>query len=890
MQPVTPTKRVLFRHCLKLVVAGLFAALSFLLSTFFVAAPTALAATNNTINFQARLESASGSIVPDGYYDVEFKLYTVSSSGTAEWTEDYTYNSGSGQCSGPLGGNDCRVQVSNGYLSVNLGSISSFPSTINWDQQQWLGLNIGGTVTGGSFPGIGDGEMSPRLQLTGVPYAFRAGQLAQYNSTTGYTSTLSLLQPTGGNQLFQLPDMLAAGTYTLLTTQTANGSYIQNQNSGAQSSSNFWISGTGIAGTALQTPILDAASAGGTLAIGSTNANTGNVNIGTGATTGNIAIGGSSQTGNITITTGGGTINIGSSASAGNVNIGNGSASRTVNIGGSGANTISIGNTQAGGSISLGAAMTTGTVAIGGTGQTGGLTLQGNGIVDTITGATSNPTDILKAASTSAFQVQNSSGYNELKVDTSGNKVTLGDSGHSVAGSLVFADGTADGFGATLNTATLTANETISLPNTGGVGGTICLQSSSACGFIQNQSSTAQSANFYIQGASGTATTAKIAANNGGSGDILDLQNGTAATVLAVDYTGNVHIEPSATPSYALEVDTPIGSPEFRVGAGQTILGSSSGVNGQLEFLNNTNINHLILQSGVTGSATLTLTLPTALGSAGSCLEDTTGSGVLGFASCESATGTDFIQNQNAGPQSGANFNIAGTGTVGALAVSGTANVKTTSTAAFQVQSAGSAQLFNVDTSTSTVTIGTATEGVVFQAGTFEPVLEGSAMHTRQITLAPEYAGATMTGSGTNNTGTMTSDNMTTSPFRNYYEWKNIQGTAQNYDIWVRVPLPSDWAGWPSGQTICLDTYASANSANLVNMTVYDTTNTAVVTSADLSPLSVTTWATNKCTSSITGGSFTAGHDMTIDIKMTAPATTGDVRIGDITFSYLSKW
>jgi flagellar hook assembly protein FlgD len=44
------------------------------------------AATSGTINFQARLQNAAGNIAPDGSYNVEFKLYNVSSGGSALWT------------------------------------------------------------------------------------------------------------------------------------------------------------------------------------------------------------------------------------------------------------------------------------------------------------------------------------------------------------------------------------------------------------------------------------------------------------------------------------------------------------------------------------------------------------------------------------------------------------------------------------------------------------------------------------------------------------------------------------------------------------------------------------------------------------------------------------
>ena len=129
------------------------------------------AAASSTINFQARLETSSGSIAPDGNYNVEFNLYNVSGGGTTEWTEDYLNNNSQG------------VHVVNGYLTVNLGAITSFPGTINWTQQQYLTMNIGntnGTCTPFSTCSP-DGEMSPRLTLTATPYSFQAGELVATN-------------------------------------------------------------------------------------------------------------------------------------------------------------------------------------------------------------------------------------------------------------------------------------------------------------------------------------------------------------------------------------------------------------------------------------------------------------------------------------------------------------------------------------------------------------------------------------------------------------------------------------------------------------------------------------------------------------------------------------
>jgi hypothetical protein len=231
-------------------VALLIAGIAFVigLGTNLIRPAQTAAATSNTVNFQARLEGSTGAIVPDGWYDVEFKLYSAASGGASlEWTEDYTWNSGT-SCSGPLGSADCRIQVVNGYLTANLGSITAF-SGINWDQQQWLTMNIGGTVTSGSFPTIGDGEMSPRLQLTAVPYAFRAGQLAD-PANTGSVLTWAAQ---GGANTIQLPNAGSGLTKTLcLENDTACGfestsgtDFIQNQSASPQTTANFYISGSG---------------------------------------------------------------------------------------------------------------------------------------------------------------------------------------------------------------------------------------------------------------------------------------------------------------------------------------------------------------------------------------------------------------------------------------------------------------------------------------------------------------------------------------------------------------------------------------------------------------------------------------------------------------------
>jgi len=127
----------------------------------------------------------------------------------------------------------------------------------------------------------------------------------------------------------------------------------------------------------------------------------------------------------------------------------------------------------------------------------------------TFTGATNtfrNASDSL-----AAFLVQNAATRNILAVNTTAGSVTLGNItasvGEGLAGTLVFADGTNDNFGLTLNTTTLTASRSIALPD---ADGTVCLQNSTSCGFalvsgstayIQNQNASQQAAsNFWISG------------------------------------------------------------------------------------------------------------------------------------------------------------------------------------------------------------------------------------------------------------------------------------------------------------------------------------------------------------------------------------------------------
>jgi hypothetical protein len=190
------------------------------------------AVASTTLNFQARLEGSDGAIAPDGNYNIQFKLYNAASGGTALWTEDHLNSASNG------------LRLVDGYLTVELGSVTAFPSTIAWDQATYVTMNIGGTSTGAPTY---DGEMNPRLKLTAVPYAFQAKYAEQLRVTgAGFVSSLTATVPTTADIAITLPGY--SGTVCLENDVTGCGfasaagstGYIQNRTT-LQTSSNFNI-------------------------------------------------------------------------------------------------------------------------------------------------------------------------------------------------------------------------------------------------------------------------------------------------------------------------------------------------------------------------------------------------------------------------------------------------------------------------------------------------------------------------------------------------------------------------------------------------------------------------------------------------------------------------
>ena len=112
-----------------IIVLGIFCVLTLLSLFVSTYSGTTYAATSSTMNFQGRLLTSSGNVVPDGYYNLQFKLYDGGTSGgpagtgeanagTNLWTESY-YDQNGGTA-----GLDYRTRIVNGYFIVNQSSWS----------------------------------------------------------------------------------------------------------------------------------------------------------------------------------------------------------------------------------------------------------------------------------------------------------------------------------------------------------------------------------------------------------------------------------------------------------------------------------------------------------------------------------------------------------------------------------------------------------------------------------------------------------------------------------------------------------------------------------------------------------------------------------------------
>jgi len=124
--------------------------------SLLVLAQLGLAQVPQTFSYQGVLRDASGNIVDNGVYTLGFKLWSAAEGGTELWTELQS------------------VPVIDGIFSAVLGVSETFSSTAaDFESPLWLEMWIeaGPGVTGLEF-------LSPRIELTAVPYAIKSRGVA----------------------------------------------------------------------------------------------------------------------------------------------------------------------------------------------------------------------------------------------------------------------------------------------------------------------------------------------------------------------------------------------------------------------------------------------------------------------------------------------------------------------------------------------------------------------------------------------------------------------------------------------------------------------------------------------------------------------------------------
>lgn len=889
--------------------AGIIAVcVAFITTLFLSGVASADQNVTQVMNFQGRLLNQSGGLVPDGTYNIQFKIYQDTSH---VWTETYVNaNSGSG------------IAVKNGYFSAKLGSITAFGNSVDWSRDDlYLSINVAGKAndctTFGTSPCVADGEMTPRTHIDAVPIAVYAKNAGTLNNL----SSDKFLQLAQGVQTDA-----TSNTSSIFVNKTASGNLIQLQNTAVDvftvdNGGNIMMGSNsdhsiGIAGSTGATPgrsLTVSAGAGG----GSSGAYGGNLILQGGAA------GGSSENGGSVV------INAGAKTGAG--------------INGS----ISIGTTN------------TSSVTIGNASTDMPITIRGN-------------TTVANAAdSTDVFSVKTSLNNKVLTVDSVNARVAIGSVGGGtptldgygleIQGALRLSGGSASGMTDVYTTPIGSNVHTkINIPsyNPGQYSQILALglpSSADATSRVMSLFDARTGAHqptigvfspdennligFSWDGSNSIATVKNTgnsialqgnglnlitATNNGGAANvgignnassgyaldvtstgpqgILSLRSGTTQ-VMTIGNTGNITFGNDTSSSYrTISIAANTGSDRGRslivsAGAGGTSAGGYGGtlyLNGGNAGASGENGGNVMIDGGYGTGKSGALYLGTGTTNTvyiGTSNKATIIQGGLQANDIDTTStntalsiGTSYAQTITIGR---ASANTTNTLFGNTLVKAGSSNTTTT----FQIQRADGTVMLAANSTDQTITFGDPASGnrTVISSSTGKVTKYGSARNTKKITLNAEYTGSVLdAGTGSNNTGTMTSSIDLTNRM-NYYKWTTSQASNQSYDVVVQVPIPTDFDGWASSNPLAISTYTSNTTNGTITFEARDSSNAVQCNFVSVTPGSTSTWTTNTSACTLSSGTYTAGDYLTFRIRMQSP-NGGDVRIGNINLSYLSKY
>ncbi|MDF2379574.1 MAG: myxococcus cysteine-rich repeat containing protein [Candidatus Gracilibacteria bacterium] len=174
--------------------------------------------------------------------------------------------------------------------------------------------------------------------------------------------------------------------------------------------------------------------------------------------------------------------------------------------------------------------------------------------------------------------------------------------------------------------------------------------------------------------------------------------------------------------------------------------------------------------------------------------------------------------------------------------------------------------------------------------GTVNGVTIGPKNKTLQ--LQAEYPNAVVNQDGTDNRGKLEgffidTDGAAAPDNFNYYQWTTQRATLQDLDLIVRVRLPDDFTAFQAVPMVLrYRTSDGVIANNRVDLSVDDTTGTTVAGITGNAALASPTFTTTDIT--LPGGTFTAGEEITIIIKLTS-LTGAFAQVADLDIHYVGQ-
>ncbi len=144
------------------------------------------------VNFQGRLTDNNGNVLPDGSYNIKFRLFDAASAGTNKYEEDRVFAAA-----------DNRVVIQNGLFNIQFGDVTAItPSLFSGAFPLYLEVELptpaSSTCASNGCAVFTEGAMTPRQPMASSPYALNADTLDGIDSTgfaqlnTSNTGSLTL--------------------------------------------------------------------------------------------------------------------------------------------------------------------------------------------------------------------------------------------------------------------------------------------------------------------------------------------------------------------------------------------------------------------------------------------------------------------------------------------------------------------------------------------------------------------------------------------------------------------------------------------------------------------------------------------------------------------------